>query len=151
MCNLLNTGQLSWRKILAFGLISALFCSTPAMADMNRTTKGALLGAGVGLLTGNGVNGVLKGAAVGAGVGAVTEKGRDGKMRVKVQKWVPPLVLSLAFWPAMASKGRLKVPWLAVRVVQFWVKWNKEWWWKNLLYWRVCLFSHQWLGAGLQY
>lgn len=49
------------------------------MADMNRTTKGALLGAGVGLLTGNGVNGVLKGAAVGAGVGAVTEKGRDGK------------------------------------------------------------------------
>lgn len=97
---------------------------------MNRTTKGALLGAGVGLLTGNGVNGVLKGAAVGAGVGAVTEKGRDGKMRVKVQKWVPPLVLSLAFWPAMASKGRLKVPWLAVRVVQFWVKWNKEWWWK---------------------
>ena len=44
------------------------------MADMNRTTKGALLGAGVGLLTGNGVNGVLKGA-----VGAVTEKGRDGK------------------------------------------------------------------------
>ena len=44
------------------------------MADMNRTTKGALLGAGVGLLTGNGVNGVLKGAA-----GAVTEKGRDGK------------------------------------------------------------------------
>lgn len=55
------------------------------MADMNRTTKGALLGAGVGLLTGNGVNGVLKGAAVGAGVGAVTEKGRDGKMRVKVQ------------------------------------------------------------------
>lgn len=85
------------KKILAFGLISALFCSTPAMADMNRTTKGALLGAGVGLLTGNGVNGVLKGAAVGAGVGAVTEKGRDGKMRVKVQKWVPPLVLSLAF------------------------------------------------------
>lgn len=67
------------------------------MADMNRTTKGALLGAGVGLLTGNGVNGVLKGAAVGAGVGAVTEKGRDGKMHVKVQKWVPPLVLSLAF------------------------------------------------------
>lgn len=67
------------------------------MADMNRTTKGALLGAGVGLLTGNGVNGVLKGAVVGAGVGAVTEKGRDGKMRVKVQKWVPPLVLSLAF------------------------------------------------------
>lgn len=67
------------------------------MADMNRTTKGALLGAGVGLLTGNGVNGVLKGATVGAGVGAVTEKGRDGKMRVKVQKWVPPLVLSLAF------------------------------------------------------
>ncbi|WP_096961871.1 hypothetical protein [Escherichia coli] len=67
------------KKILAFGLISALFCSTPAMADMNRTTKGALLGAGVGLLTGNGVNGVLKGAAVGAGVGAVTEKGRDGK------------------------------------------------------------------------
>ncbi|EMV3394067.1 YMGG-like glycine zipper-containing protein [Escherichia coli] len=63
------------KKILAFGLISALFCSTPAMADMNRTTKGALLGAGVGLLTGNGVNGVLKGAAV----GAVTEKGRDGK------------------------------------------------------------------------
>ena len=46
------------------------------MADMNRTTKGALLGAGVGLLTGNGVNGVLKGPA---GVGAVTEKGRDGK------------------------------------------------------------------------
>ncbi|EPI9245315.1 TPA: hypothetical protein PN993_005019, partial [Escherichia coli] len=45
------------KKILAFGLISALFCSTPAMADMNRTTKGALLGAGVGLLTGNGVNG----------------------------------------------------------------------------------------------
>ncbi len=67
------------KKILAFGLISALFCSTPAMADMNRTTKGALLGAGVGLLTGNGVNGVLKGAAVGAGVGAVTEKDRDGK------------------------------------------------------------------------
>ncbi|NYY07789.1 hypothetical protein C6542_07135 [Escherichia coli] len=69
------------KKILAFGLISALFCSTLAMADMNRTTKGALLGAGVGLLTGNGVNGVLKGAAVGAGVGvgAVTEKGRDGK------------------------------------------------------------------------
>ncbi|NUB98345.1 hypothetical protein HUC32_23600 [Escherichia coli] len=32
------------KKILAFGLISALFCSTPAMADMNRTTKGALLG-----------------------------------------------------------------------------------------------------------
>ncbi|ENT3968125.1 TPA: hypothetical protein ACHG1G_004594, partial [Escherichia coli] len=29
------------KKILAFGLISALFCSTPAMADMNRTTKGA--------------------------------------------------------------------------------------------------------------
>ncbi|EOK3446330.1 hypothetical protein ACSYPE_004018, partial [Shigella sonnei] len=24
------------KKILAFGLISALFCSTPAMADMNR-------------------------------------------------------------------------------------------------------------------
>ena len=46
------------------------------MADMNRTTKGALLGAGVGLLTGNGVNGVLKGAAVGAGVGAVTEKAK---------------------------------------------------------------------------
>ncbi|HFE1173557.1 TPA: hypothetical protein ACF7LU_001575, partial [Escherichia coli] len=23
------------KKILAFGLISALFCSTPAMADMN--------------------------------------------------------------------------------------------------------------------
>ncbi|HAH0866585.1 TPA: hypothetical protein GFY00_09490 [Escherichia coli] len=39
------------KKILAFGLISALFCSTPAMADMNRTTKGALLGAGfAGLL-----------------------------------------------------------------------------------------------------
>lgn len=69
------------------------------MADMNRTTKGALLGAGVGLLTGNGVNGVLKGAAVGAGVGAVTEqkKAATVKMRVKVQKWVPPLVLSLAF------------------------------------------------------
>lgn len=67
------------------------------MADMNRTTKGALLGAGVGLLTGNGVNGVLKGAAVGAGVGAVTEKAAMVKMRVKVQKWVPPLVLSLAF------------------------------------------------------
>ncbi|WP_214679210.1 YMGG-like glycine zipper-containing protein [Escherichia coli] len=67
------------KKTLAFGLISILLCSTPAMADMNRTTKGALLGAGVGLLTGNGVNGVLKGAAVGAGVGAVTEKDRDGK------------------------------------------------------------------------
>ncbi|STI18283.1 conserved protein, UPF0757 family [Escherichia coli] len=68
------------------------------MADMNRTTKGALLGAGVGLLTGNGVNGVLKGAAVGAGVGAVNRKRpRRVKMRVKVQKWVPPLVLSLAF------------------------------------------------------
>ncbi|MBA1932491.1 hypothetical protein G9H51_15895, partial [Escherichia coli] len=52
------------KKILAFGLISALFCSTPAMADMTRTPKGALLGAGVGLITGNGVNGVLKGAAV---------------------------------------------------------------------------------------
>ncbi len=41
-----------------------------------------------------GVNGVLKGAAVGAGVGAVTEKSvATVKMRVKVQKWVPPLVL----------------------------------------------------------
>lgn len=85
------------KKILAFGLISALSASTPAMADMNRTTKGALPGAGVGLLTGNGVNGVLKGAAVGAGVGAVTEKAATVKMRVKVQKWVPPLVLSPAF------------------------------------------------------
>lgn len=80
------------------------------MADMNRTTKGALLGAGVGLLTGNGVNGVLKGAAVGAGVGAVTEKGRDGKNARKGAKVALPLVLSLAFRPAMASKGRLKVP-----------------------------------------
>nr|MDN1694919.1 hypothetical protein [Escherichia coli] len=68
------------KKILAFGLISALFCSTPAMADMNRTTKGALLGAGVGLLTGNGVNGVLKGAAVGAGV--VNDETVDGSQRV---------------------------------------------------------------------
>ncbi|EFH8049663.1 hypothetical protein GJO13_16805 [Escherichia coli] len=71
------------KKILAFGLISALFCSTPAMADMNRTTKGALLGAGVGLLTGNGVNGVLtgnglegaiKGAVIGGTGGAILGK-----------------------------------------------------------------------------
>ncbi len=62
------------------------------------TTKGALLGAGVGLLTGNGVNGVLKGAAVGAGVGAVTEKGRDGKNARKGAKvGVCCFVLSLAF------------------------------------------------------
>ncbi|EOW6592325.1 TPA: hypothetical protein ACUSUZ_002109 [Escherichia coli] len=69
------------KKILAFGLISALFCSTPAMADMNRTTKGALLGAGVGLLTGNGVNGVLKGAAVGAVTGVLTGNGLEGAIK----------------------------------------------------------------------
>lgn len=53
------------------------------MADMNRTTKGALLGAGVGLLTGNGVNGVLtgnglegaiKGAVIGGTGGAILGK-----------------------------------------------------------------------------
>ncbi|MBY7256855.1 YMGG-like glycine zipper-containing protein [Escherichia coli] len=62
------------KKILAFGLISALFCSTPAMADMNRTTKGALLGAGVGAVTEKGRDGknARKGAKVGAAVGAVT-------------------------------------------------------------------------------
>ena len=74
------------KHTLALGLISALFFSFQAHADLSRTSKGALLGAGVGLLSGNGVNGVLKGAAVGAGVGAVTEKGKDGKKARKGAK-----------------------------------------------------------------
>ncbi|MCQ8914186.1 hypothetical protein [Escherichia albertii] len=60
------------KKALAFGLISILFCSAPAMADMNRTTKGALLGAGV--LTGNGLEGAIKGAVIGGTGGAILGK-----------------------------------------------------------------------------
>ncbi|BET80471.1 UPF0757 protein YmgG [Edwardsiella anguillarum] len=65
--------------LIAVTTVSLLAFSTASLAGPSRTTKGVLLGATAGLLSGNGVNGVLKGAALGAGVGAISEKGRKGK------------------------------------------------------------------------
>lgn len=71
---------------LAVSLISLLLFSFPSQADTSRTTKGALLGATAGLLSGDGINGALKGAALGAGVGAITERGYRGQRARKGAK-----------------------------------------------------------------
>lgn len=71
---------------LAMGLMSLLLFSFPSQADTSRTTKGALLGATAGILSGNGINGAFKGAALGAGVGAVTERGHRGQKARKGAK-----------------------------------------------------------------
>lgn len=74
------------RGPLVMGLMSLLLFSFPSQADTSRTTKGALLGATAGLLSGNGINGALKGAVLGAGVGAVTELGHRGQKARKGAK-----------------------------------------------------------------
>lgn len=67
-------------KMMALGLATLVAFSTATVeAKTNRTTTGALIGAGVGLLSGNGLKGVVTGAALGAGTGALTEKGNKGK------------------------------------------------------------------------
>ncbi len=66
-------------RLLIVLLTSASLLTAPAAFSANRMTKGAMVGAAVGLVSGNGINGVLKGAALGAGAGALTDKGRTGR------------------------------------------------------------------------
>ncbi|MGL4602099.1 MAG: glycine zipper family protein [Plesiomonas sp.] len=65
-------------RLLIVLLTSASLLTAPAAFSASRMTKGAMVGAAVGLVSGHGVNGVLKGAALGAGAGALTDKGKRG-------------------------------------------------------------------------
>lgn len=70
----MNVRLLSFSTVIA---LSALL--SPIDASASNTVKGAVLGAGIGVVSGKGIKGALGGAVLGAGVGAVTEQGQDGK------------------------------------------------------------------------
>ena len=75
------------RSVLAGLLIlvlTAASIATPLVAA-SKTTKGAAIGAGVGLLV-DGGKGAAKGALVGAGTGALTEKGDKEKTKDYAKK-----------------------------------------------------------------
>ena len=63
---------------LVLGGVLLIAAQTADAAD--RTTKGAIAGAGVGLIAGGG-SGAVKGALVGAGAGALSEKGDKEKTK----------------------------------------------------------------------
>ena len=66
-------------KILVSILWVLLIFATSPLQSASRTTKGAAIGAGVGLIAGDGVKGAAKGALVGGGAGALTKDDRDEK------------------------------------------------------------------------
>lgn len=65
--------------------VGTLLGSIPSADAASRTTKGAVAGAGVGLLAGGG-SGAVKGAVVGAGTGALTKKGDKEKTKDYAKK-----------------------------------------------------------------
>ncbi|MGL5008213.1 MAG: glycine zipper family protein [Plesiomonas sp.] len=65
-------------RLLIVLLTSASLLTAPAAFSASRMTKGAMVGAAVGLISGHGIDGIFKGAALGAGAGALTDKGRRG-------------------------------------------------------------------------
>ena len=73
------------KTTLAVALTMAL--ALPAHAE--RKANGALIGAGIGILSGNGVKGAIKGAVLGGGIAAATDNGRKGyKAREGAKKGV---------------------------------------------------------------
>ena len=66
-------------KILISILWVLLLFATSPLQSASRTTKGAAIGAGVGLIAGDGVKGAARGALVGGGAGALTASDRNEK------------------------------------------------------------------------
>lgn len=66
--------------LIALVLGGALLMASQTADAADRTTKGAIAGAGVGLIAGGG-SGAVKGALVGAGAGALSEKGDKEKTK----------------------------------------------------------------------
>ena len=66
--------------LFTLALGGVLFCAAHPADAADRTTKGAIAGAGVGLIAGGG-SGAVKGALVGAGAGALSEKGDKEKTK----------------------------------------------------------------------
>ena len=61
-------------------LTLVIFVSPPVEASKKKTRNAALVGAGVGLITGGG-SGALKGAVIGGGVGALASSDKGDKSR----------------------------------------------------------------------
>lgn len=68
----------SWLVLATTLTALAVPASAHAYKRSERTRNAAILGAGVGLLTGNGIKGAIGGAVIGGGLGAVTERGWRG-------------------------------------------------------------------------
>jgi hypothetical protein len=66
-------------KILVSILWILLLFATSPLQSASKTGKGAAIGAGVGLIAGDGIKGAAKGALVGGGAGALTADDRNEK------------------------------------------------------------------------
>jgi len=68
-------------KLISLILVLVMLASISAEAGNNKTRNGALVGAGLGLVTGGGAGGAAKGALIGGGVGALASSDKGDKSR----------------------------------------------------------------------
>lgn len=76
-------------KYLASILCLSLLLSSPPAQTADRTAKGAAIGAGVGLIAGDGVKGMAQGAVMGGGIGALSKDSADSR-KTKDYAKAPP-------------------------------------------------------------
>lgn len=94
------------RYMLLAATVAAL--AVPAAAHASRTKNAAILGAGIGLLSGNGIKGAIGGAVIGGGVGALTENGRKGRKAVRGAKKGAVLGAGLGLLSGNGIDGAIK-------------------------------------------
>lgn len=98
------------RAIVLAATVAALAvpASAHAYKRSDRTKNAAILGAGIGLLSGNGIKGAIGGAVIGGGVGALTENGRKGRKAVKGAKKGAVLGAGLGLLSGNGIDGAIK-------------------------------------------
>ncbi|WP_168929205.1 hypothetical protein [Crenobacter intestini] len=89
-------------------LLTSVTLAMPAVAHASKVSRGAILGAGVGLLTGNGLKGAIGGAVVGGGLGAVGQKGYKGHKARQGAKTGAVLGAGLGLLSGNGIEGALK-------------------------------------------